>query len=77
MSETVIESAKEYAHKQGVSLSSLVENYFKNATGISSPKQKGTPTESSLTKGLIGIIKHVNYEEEDYRMHQGKKHGIH
>ncbi len=74
--EVVIQTAKEYAQKQGVSLSSLVENFLKRTTESTSHKQKKKASHSSVTEGLIGIIKHVKYENDDYRMHQGKKHGV-
>lgn len=65
----VIEKAKEYAARQGQSLSSLVENYFKHITfdKKDEPKKKERkPLPESFLK-LEGCLKHegeFDYKEE-------------
>jgi hypothetical protein len=65
----VIEKAKEYAARQGQSLSSLVENYFKHITfeKKEEPKKGGLkPLPESFMK-LKGCLKHegeFDYKEE-------------
>jgi len=77
MDETVIEVAKEYASKQGMSLSKFVENFLQKVTSYKTinqpiPKQSDTP----ITDSLIGVLKNIDIGMDDYRKHHAKKHGI-
>lgn len=52
--QSVIEKAKSYAKKQGISLSSLIENYLLQLT---ENKNKKEDEITPLVKSLSGIIK--------------------
>ena len=61
--EKVINSAKQYAHSKGKSLSDIVENYLKS---ISSSEKKNENLSPKVTK-LMGVIKlpdDFNYKKE-------------
>jgi hypothetical protein len=51
--DTVIDSAKKYAHKKGKSLSHIVENYLKSI----SAKGNNEPSVSPKVMKLMGVIK--------------------
>lgn len=69
LEKEVIEKAKEFAARQGQSLSSLVENYFKHLTFEKKEqpeKKEWKPLPESFLK-LEGCLKHegeFNYKEE-------------
>jgi hypothetical protein len=68
LEKDVIEKAKEYASKQGQSLSSLVENYFKHLTFDSEKKEneglKPLPESFKRLEGILKYDKDFDYTEE-------------
>lgn len=68
LEKDVIEKAKEYASRQGQSLSSLVENYFKHLTF--EPRQeekevlKPLPESFKRLEGILKYDKDFDYKEE-------------
>lgn len=72
MSEAVIDSAKEYAQKQGVSLSSLVENFLKNTTGVVSKHSQKQPPKSKtpITDELVRIIEKNQRTPEEIKAYE-------
>ena len=90
MDEVVIEAAKKYAHKNGTSLSNMVENFFKSAIGIKTKpedKPSDTPHVDELEKlinnrlspkeskkGMEDYYKRKPYMKEVI-MHLEEKHG--
>jgi hypothetical protein len=76
MDEAVIEEAKRYADRQGISLSNLVENLLKHSTGFVSTKKDRKASTTPLADGLVGILKNTPAEKLDYWDYQAKKHGI-
>lgn len=76
MDEAVIEAAKEYAQKNGTSLSKLMEKFLVRSMNYQSnydPDREDSCT--PLTDGLVGILKQEP-ELKEYRDYQGEKHGI-
>ncbi|HPJ44254.1 MAG TPA: DUF6364 family protein [Spirochaetota bacterium] len=58
LDKTVIENAKRYSYQRKVSLSELVENYFRSLTEYSEEKNY-----SSVVRELSGIISIDNEDE--------------
>jgi hypothetical protein len=75
MDEAVIEAAKKYVEKQGVSLSSYIESLLKNTTGTSSQKRKkqtsATPNVDEMTRileeGRLSPEESKRMEEEYFK----------
>lgn len=76
LQKEVIESAKEYAKEKGLSLSEMVESYFKLVTVNSKVNTKKQL--STKVRKLRGIIQHS--EELDYKQilteELSKKYGV-
>jgi len=72
MEDQVIDSAKEYARKEGKSLSGIVENYLKSLTA-----HREAGAISTKVRGMMGVIKLP--EDFDYKKELGnalvKKYG--
>lgn len=68
LDKEVIEKAKEYAAKQKVSVSSIVENYLKAITSMEKPKKSDGIKISELAKSIAieGIVlpEDFNYKKE-------------
>jgi len=66
----VIDDAKRYSRKKGISLSKLIENHLREFTGKPRRSKKGSATE------LIGIAgkapQNFNYKEELYKILEEK-----
>ena len=66
----VIDEAKRYSKKKGISLSKLIENHLREFTGKAKRTKKGSATE------LLGIAgkapKNFNYKEELYKILEEK-----
>ena len=62
----VIDDAKRYSKKKGISLSKLIENHLREFTGKAKRPKKGSATE------LIGIAgkapKNFNYQDELFQI---------
>lgn len=63
MEDTVINSAKKYAQKNGKSLSHLVENYLKSVTA-KEPKEAVLSQKVSKLMGVIKLPDDYNYKSE-------------
>lgn len=63
LDKEIIEKAKTYAKRHGVSLSKRIENYLNSITR----KSKKKSTVSVLVEGLTGIIPNDYDERDDYR----------
>jgi hypothetical protein len=61
LNKTVIEKAKEYALSHNISLSRMVETYFKSIT----VSKKGLPEITPLVESLSGVIQNTN--DLDYK----------
>jgi hypothetical protein len=59
----VIDSAKEYARKNGRSLSGIVENYLKSITTTEKPVEKLSPKVARLM-GVITLPDDFDYKKE-------------
>ncbi|MEO1515494.1 MAG: DUF6364 family protein [Bacteroidota bacterium] len=72
LDKDIVQRAREYAEKQGVSLSSLVENYLQS---ITADLDGETAKEGSIVDELSGIIRldsgtkddHIKYLNEKYK----------
>ena len=66
MDEAVIEAAKKYAEEKGTSLSSMVENFFKSATGVNKKKKaiENPPTDTPIVDELERLINNRLSPEE-------------
>ena len=65
INKTIIESAKDYARENSVSLSKLIENYLNSLTKEQKNKTKVSPLVESLT-GIIPMIKESDKDESYY-----------
>jgi hypothetical protein len=74
LEKAIIEQAEKYAHKSGISLPKLVENYLISISSKGKTKQKSTinPIVESLT-GVIPSTDRDNYKQE-YQNHLLKKY---
>ncbi len=69
MDEDIIQSAKRYAGRRGISVSKLVENFFTALESLDEEEIEMSP----LVKELWGTLEGVDVSEEDYRNHlEGK-----
>ena len=66
MEDRVIDSAKEYARKNGKSLSGIVENYLKSITA----QEESAPAISPKVAKMMGVISLP--EDFDYKTEIGK-----
>lgn len=68
MDEAVIEAAKEYANKNGTSLSNMVENFFRNATQSATSKTKKNSSSTPHMDAIREIQKkrRTPQEEQQY-----------
>jgi hypothetical protein len=66
--ERVVSSAKEYAKRQGVSVSEMVESYLAAVSEPPSRVARATPVLNSLR----GVLKHADIDE--YRKHLAAKY---
>lgn len=68
--KSTIEAAKEYAQKQGTSVSEIVESYFKKLTSRDKKKK-------FVSDSLIGILKEYrdHTDEELHELYLRGKHG--
>ena len=66
--ERVISRAKQYAKRQGVSVSEMVETYL--ATVAEPPSSTGSP--APILRSLRGVLKHADVDE--YRKHLAAKY---
>ena len=73
LSRDVIEKAKEYARKNRISLSLLVENYFRFITEKESKDQKAISPLVSELSGIIDLPDNFDLNDE-YRKHITKKY---
>lgn len=60
---TTIESAKDYAKLNNISLSKLIESYLKSITKLKKSKTNITPLVESLS-GVITLDKNYDYKDE-------------
>lgn len=63
MQDAVIDSAKEYARKNGKSLSGIVENYLKSITASEKPVETLSPKITRLM-GVITLPDDFDYKKE-------------
>ncbi|WP_457639983.1 DUF6364 family protein [Persephonella sp.] len=68
MEKDTIEKIKQVSRERGVSVSKLVENFFKTLTG--EEKEELTPT----VKKLKGILKNKKIEEKEYKKYLEDKY---
>lgn len=61
--DSVINSAKKYAHKKGKSLSGIVENYLRSITAKEDTGEALSPEVSKLM-GVIKLPKDFDYKKE-------------
>ena len=61
--DTVISSAKKYAHKKGASLSGIVENYLKSITTQQDVATKISPKVARMM-GVIKLPEDFDYKKE-------------
>ncbi|MCC5940760.1 MAG: hypothetical protein JJU37_04395 [Balneolaceae bacterium] len=73
LDESLIADAKEYAGKKGVSLSSLVADYFAAIRDNETKKPDKTEL-PPITLSLSGILKKSDIDEDDYKIYLEKKH---
>ncbi len=66
--ERVVSSAKEYAKRQGVSISAMVESYLAAVSDPPPSVAGATP----ILRSLRGILKHADIDE--YREHLTSKY---
>lgn len=60
----IIDIAKEYAKEKGVSLSEMVENYFKFVTGKrSTVKEKDLSPQLKKLRGIIKVDEEIDYKQ--------------
>ena len=73
LNKNVIEKAKEYAHKNRISLSSMVEKYLESVTTSKSKDIEITPLVESLS-GVIHLENDFDYTKEyaDYLIEKYK-----
>jgi hypothetical protein len=69
LEDDLIDSAKKYAQRKGVSLSQIVANYFA-AIQSEEEKQELAP----ITRSLVGSSERVQLEEDDYKKHLESKY---
>ncbi|HOC29106.1 MAG TPA: DUF6364 family protein [Treponemataceae bacterium] len=62
LDQAVIQSAKQYAEENNRSLSKLVEDYFRNLTGVSESESRYSP----LVEELSGVISEKDLDGLDY-----------
>ena len=65
----LIEQAKQHAKEQGKSLSQIVADYFLLFT-----EKSKQPKIAPVTQSLIGIIKHSDLDQSDYKKHLEEKY---
>ncbi len=70
LDRSVIQSAKKYAETRHKSLSKLVEEYFSNLTGNTSPKSRFSP----LVEELSGVISAKDADALDYAAYLEQKY---
>ena len=71
LNESVIKQAKNYAKKNNISLSKMIENYLTALTESKKDKKKISP----LVKSLTGVIKLENKDyKKDYTDFLSKKY---
>ncbi len=70
MSEEAIERAKSYAAERGLSVSKLVENFFRALE----PEGPIDTEFSPLVGALWGALEGEELDEDDYRTHLSDKH---
>lgn len=72
MEERLIRQAKAYARRTGKSVSGLVADFFSQLSAPDGPpRQTGSPA----VRSLVGALRGLQLDEEDYRAHLGRKHG--
>ena len=64
MDEAVIEAAKKYVEQQGISLSSYIESFLKNTTGISSHRKEKQHTSTPHMDKIRELRKKMRSEQE-------------
>ena len=75
LDETVIARAKRYAASRGVSLSELVENYFRAQSELAQPSEGWTATLSPAVRALAERPAPSEVlGEQDYSDHLARKH---
>lgn len=73
----LIERAKQYAKRQGTSVSQLVADYFRAVTDLSSEaaSEEGWKHElGPVTRSLVGLMAGSTLDEDDYYRHLEAKH---
>ena len=71
LDDHLIQSAKEYSAQTGKSVSRLVADFF---VMIKNEKLPGGSTVTPTVQSLKGIVKDVEFSEEDYKNHIYKKY---
>lgn len=75
LDETVIARAKRYAASRGVSLSELVENYFRAQSELARPPEDWTATLTPAVRALAERPRPAEaLGEQHYRDHLARKH---
>ncbi len=69
--DTLAENAKKYAKERGLSLSKVVNDFFKLLQHKENAKM---PPSAPLTESLRGIMKSAQIDEGDYKRHLEKKY---
>ncbi|MEO1021964.1 MAG: DUF6364 family protein [Bacteroidota bacterium] len=74
--KAVIHTAKEYAKEKGISLSEMVENYFKFITETReiTPENQLSPKVKKL-RGILKTDEHFDYKEE-LAKERSKEYGV-
>ena len=62
LEQSVIEKAKDFAKKQQISLSRLIENYLLSITNEENSEEKITPLVKSLS-GIIDLPNDIDYKK--------------
>jgi hypothetical protein len=71
--EKVIAHAKRYAERNGTSVSSMVETYLAEVSGVNKRKARIDMASTPIVDSLRGILKKGDIE--DYRAYLVDKHG--
>lgn len=63
LDKKTIDQAKIYARRNNLSLSKMVEKYFKSLSEENTPKQKNTKLVNELS-GIISLNKEIDHKDE-------------
>ena len=78
LDEELITAAKTYAKESGKSVSQLFADYIRGLKVLNRSSQDDTDDfdldQYPITKSLVGLLKGVDYDEEDYYRYLEEKH---